>query len=72
MDFNDFSRKTLTIVKNGFVNRNNNSLTYDTNKYSSLTISNTLNYSLKVAEHKFGPTGTESTKTDLNTLCGAC
>jgi hypothetical protein len=40
MDFNDFSRKTLTSQKkNGFVNRNNNSLTYDTNKYSSLTIS---------------------------------
>ena len=70
MDFNDFSRKDIEpIVKNGFVNRNNNSLAFDTNKYSSLTISNTLNYSLAVAEHKFGVLiGTESTKTDLNTL----
>lgn len=70
MDFNDFSRKDIEpIVKNGFVNRSNNSLTFDTNKYSSLTISNTLNYNLTISEHKFGILiGTESTKTDLNTL----
>ena len=70
MDFNDFSRKDIEpIVKNGFVNRSNNSLTFDTNKYSSLTISNTLNYNLNISEHKFGILiGTESTKTDLNTL----
>ncbi|MDI5896922.1 SusC/RagA family TonB-linked outer membrane protein [Flavobacterium yafengii] len=70
MDFNDFSRKDIEpIVKNGFVNRGNNSLAFDTNKYSSLTISNTLNYNLNISEHKFGILiGTESTKTDLNTL----
>lgn len=70
MDFNDFNRKDIEpIVKNGFVNRGNNSLTFDTNKYSSLTISNTLNYNLNISEHKFGILiGTESTKTDLNTL----
>jgi hypothetical protein len=40
-------------------------LTLDTNKYSSLTISNTLNYSLKISDHKIGIlVGTESTKTD--------
>ncbi len=70
MDFNDFQRKDIEpIVRNGFVNRGNNSLTMDTNKYSSLTISNTLNYTLKVSDHKFGfLVGMESTKTDLNTL----
>ena len=70
MDFNDYSRKDIEpIVKNGSVNRDSNSLTFDTNKYSSLTISNTLNYSLTVSEHKFGILiGTESTKTDLNSL----
>ena len=70
MDFNDFNRKDIEpIVKNGFVNRGNNSLTFDTNKYSSLTISNTFNYNLNISEHKFGILiGTESTKTDLNTL----
>lgn len=70
MDFNDFQRKDIEpIVRNGFVNRGNNSLTMDTNKYSSLTISNTLNYNLKVSDHKIGVVvGIESTKTDLNTL----
>nr|WP_314896353.1 TonB-dependent receptor [uncultured Flavobacterium sp.] len=70
MDFNDFNRKDIEpIVKNGFVNRSTNSLTFDTNKYSSLTISNTLNYNLKLSNHKIGVVvGTESTKTDLNTL----
>lgn len=70
MDFNDFQRKDIEpIVRNGFVNRGNNSLTMDTNKYSSLTISNTLNYNLKVSDHKIGVVvGMESTKTDLNTL----
>lgn len=70
MDFNDFHKKDIEpIVSNGFVNRANNSLALDTNKYSSLTISNTLNYDLKLSNHKFGVVvGTESTKTDLNTL----
>jgi TonB-linked SusC/RagA family outer membrane protein len=70
MDFNDFQRKDIEpIVRNGFVNRGTNSLTFDTNKYSSLTISNTLNYSLKVSQHKFGILiGTEAIKTDFNTL----
>ncbi len=70
IDYNDFGRKDIEpIVKNGFVNRNTNSLTMDTNKYSSLTISNTLNYNLKISDHKIGVVvGIESTKTDLNTL----
>lgn len=72
MDYNDFNSKNIEpIVNNGFITRSVNSLTLDTNKYSSLTISNTLNYSLKVSDHKFNfLVGTESTKTDLNTLMG--
>ncbi|MFV7236972.1 SusC/RagA family TonB-linked outer membrane protein [Flavobacterium sp. ZB4R12] len=70
MDFNDFNRKDIEpTVKNGFVNRTTNSLTFDTNKYSSLTISNTLNYNLKISNHKIGVIiGTEAIKTDLKTL----
>lgn len=70
MDFNDFKRKDIEpTVNNGFITRNVNSLTLDTNKYSSLTISNTLNYSLKFSDHKIGIlVGTESTKTDFHSL----
>lgn len=70
MDFNDFKRKNIEpIVNNGFITRNVNSLSLDTNKYSSLTISNTLTYDLKISEHKIGIlVGTESTKTDFNSL----
>ena len=70
IDFNDFQRKDIEPrVNNGFISRSVNSLTFDTNKYSSLTISNTLNYNLKIGNHKIGVlVGTESTKTDLNTL----
>ncbi|UFH46329.1 TonB-dependent receptor [Flavobacterium galactosidilyticum] len=70
MDFNDFKRKDIEpTVNNGFITRNVNSLTLDTNKYSSLTISNTLNYNLKISDHKIGILiGTESIKTDFNSL----
>lgn len=72
MDSNSYGRKDIEpTVHNGFITRSNNSLTMDTNKYSSLTISNTLNYNLKIAEHKIGViVGTESVKTDFNTLVG--
>ncbi|OYX27640.1 MAG: SusC/RagA family TonB-linked outer membrane protein [Flavobacteriales bacterium 32-35-8] len=70
IDFNDFNRKDIEpMVSNGSVNRERNSLTHDTNKYSSLTISNTLSYNVKLSDHKIGViVGTESVKTDLNTL----
>ena len=70
MDFNDFKRKDIEpTVNNGFITRNVNSLILDTNKYSSLTISNTLNYNLKISDHKIGILiGTESIKTDFNSL----
>jgi TonB-dependent starch-binding outer membrane protein SusC len=70
IDFNDYSRKDIEpTVSNGSVNRTNNSLTYDTNKYSSLTISNTLSYNVKLSNHKIGVVvGMESVKTDFNSL----
>ena len=69
-DFNDLTKKNIEpTVKNGFVNRSTNSLAYDTNKYTSITISNTLNYNLKLSDHKIGVViGTESVKSDLSTL----
>ncbi|WP_026712313.1 SusC/RagA family TonB-linked outer membrane protein [Flavobacterium daejeonense] len=70
IDFNDYNKKDIEPkVSNGSVNRDNNSLTLDTNKYSSLTISNTLNYNVKLEDHKIGViVGTESVKTDLNSI----
>lgn len=70
MDYNDFKRKDIEpTVNNGFITRSINSLALDTNKYSSLTISNTLNYDLKLSEHKFGIlVGTESVKIDFHSL----
>ena len=70
IDFNDYSRKDIEpTVSNGSVNRTNNSLTHDTNKYSSLTISNTLSYNVKLSNHKIGVVvGLESVKTDFNSL----
>jgi TonB-linked SusC/RagA family outer membrane protein len=69
-DFNDLTKKNIEpTVKNGFVNRSINSLAYDTNKYTSITISNTLNYNLKLSDHKIGVViGAESVKSDLSTL----
>lgn len=70
IDFNDYNKKDIEpTVSNGSVNRTNNSLTYDTNKYSGLTISNTLSYDVNLSDHKIGViVGTESVKTDLNSL----
>jgi TonB-linked SusC/RagA family outer membrane protein len=72
MDSNSYARKDIEpTVHNGNINRDNNSLTMDTNKYSSLTVSNTLNYNLKISEHKIGVIiGNESVKTDFSTLVG--
>lgn len=72
MDSNSYGRKDIEpTVNNGFITRNNNSLTIDTNKYSSLTISNTLNYNVNIKEHKIGVIiGNESVKTDFSTLVG--
>jgi TonB-linked SusC/RagA family outer membrane protein len=70
MDFSDFKRKDIEQrVNNGFITRNVNSLTLDTNKYSSLTVSNTLSYNLNISDHKIGILiGTEAIKTDFTSL----
>ena len=70
IDYNDYNRKNIEpTVNNGFITRSINSLALDTNKYSSLTISNTLNYDLKLSDHKFGVMiGTESVKIDYHSL----
>ena len=70
IDYNDFERKDIeTTVNNGFITRSNNSLTFDTNKYTSLIFSNTLNYNFEFGEHKIGVLlGTESIKTDFKSL----
>ena len=72
IDANSYARKDIeTTVRNGFITRSNNSLTIDTNKYSSLTISNTLNYNVTHKEHKIGVIiGNELVKTDFSTLVG--
>lgn len=70
VDFSDYSKKDIEPkVDNGFVSRNTNSLSFDTSKYLSLTISNTIKYDLKLTDHKIGLiAGVESVRTDLNKL----
>ncbi len=70
MDSNSYGRKDIEpTVHNGFITRATNSLIMDTNKYSSLTISNTINYNLNISKHKIGIiVGNESVRTDFSTL----
>ncbi len=70
LDFNDFKRKDIeTTVNNGFVTRGNNRLIIDTNKFTSLVFTNTLNYKLELGDHRFGLlVGTESVKNDFDAV----
>ena len=70
LDFNDFKRKDIeTTVDNGLVTRGNNRLILDTNKFSSLVFTNTLNYNLELDDHRFGLlVGTESVKNDFDAV----
>lgn len=70
IDHNRFHRKDIeTTVANGFITRSTNKLTHDTNEYTSLTFSNTLNYNLELGDHRIGVLlGTEAIKTDLNSI----
>ncbi len=72
IDSNTYERKDIEPTVNNFsIKRVNNSLTVDTNKFSSLTVSNTLNYNLKLSDHKIGVlVGTESVKNEFSTLVG--
>lgn len=68
LDYSDFRRKDIEPrVNNGFVNRANNRLIIDQNKFTSVVFSNTLNYNLEIGEHRFGVLiGTESIKDDFD------
>ena len=70
LDFNDFKRKDIEPkVANGFVNRTNNRLILDTNKFSSVVFTNTLNYSYETGDHRFGLlVGVESIKNDFDSV----
>jgi len=70
IDFSDFKSKDIEPrVNNGFITRSNNRLTFDTNKYTSVVFTNTLNYKLEVGEHNFGLLlGAESVKNDFDSV----
>lgn len=70
IDYSDFQRKDIEpTVQNGFITRTNNRLILDTNKFSSLTFTNTLNYNFEVGDHRIGVLlGAEAIKTDFNSI----
>ena len=71
LDFSDFKRKDIEQkVNNGFITRSNNRLIIDTNKFSSLVFSNTLNYDLELGEnHRFSVLlGYEYIRNDFDTF----
>ena len=70
LDFSDFQKKDIERrVNNGFITRSNNRLIWDTNKFTSLVFSNTLNYQLTKGDHRFEVLlGVESIKDDLTTI----
>ncbi|RNL84692.1 TonB-dependent receptor [Sinomicrobium pectinilyticum] len=70
IDHNRFHRKDIeTTVQNGFITRSVNKLTHDTNDYTSFTFTNTLNYELKLGDHRIGVLlGTEAIRTDFNSI----
>ncbi len=72
LDFNDFKKKDIeTTVNNGFVTRGNNRLILDTNKFTSLAFTNTLNYNLELGDHRFNVlVGVESIKDDFDSVTG--
>ncbi|WP_373517280.1 SusC/RagA family TonB-linked outer membrane protein [Pricia sp.] len=70
LDFNDFKRKDIEpTVDNGFVTRTNNRLILDSNKFTSVVFTNTLNYNLELGDHRFGVLlGAESVKNDFDAV----
>jgi TonB-linked SusC/RagA family outer membrane protein len=72
LDFNDYKRKDIEPkVNNGFVTRGNNRLILDTNKFTSVAFTNTLNYNLELGDHRFNALiGAESVKDDFNSVTG--
>ncbi|MRI00598.1 SusC/RagA family TonB-linked outer membrane protein [Kriegella sp. EG-1] len=70
LDYNDIKGKDIeTTVNNGFVTRGNNRLIIDSNKFTSLVFTNTLNYNLEFGDHRFGLlVGTESVRNDSDNV----
>jgi TonB-linked SusC/RagA family outer membrane protein len=71
LDFSDFKRKDIERkVNNGFITRSNNRLLIDTNKFSSLVFTNTLNYDLELGgNHRFSVLlGHEYIRNDFDTF----
>lgn len=71
VDYGAYNRRDIeTRVNNGFVTRSNNRLIIDTNNFTSLIFTNTLNYQLNLNDkHKIGVLlGTESIKDDFNSV----
>ncbi len=70
LDYSDFKRKDIEPrVNNGFVNRANNRLIIDQNKFTSVVFTNTLNYNLEIGQHRFGVLlGTEAIKDDFDSV----
>ncbi|MBD0832581.1 SusC/RagA family TonB-linked outer membrane protein [Aestuariibaculum sediminum] len=71
LDHSNYQRKDIEPrVFNGFITRANNRLIIDSNKFSSLVFSNTLNYQLELNDkHKIGVLlGIESIKDDFSSV----
>lgn len=70
LDYQDFKRRDIEPkVNNGFVTRANNRLIEDGNKFTSVVISNTLNYKVEFGEHRIGALiGVESIKDDSSSV----
>lgn len=70
LDFNDFKRRDIEpTVHNGFITRSNNKLIIDTNKFTSVVFTNTLNYNLELEDHRIGVLlGVESIKNDFDSV----
>ena len=58
IDYNTFfNRNIQTRVRNGFITRPNNRLIHDTNEFSSMVFSNTLNYQVAVGKSRISVLG---------------
>ncbi|MDN3664418.1 SusC/RagA family TonB-linked outer membrane protein [Algibacter miyuki] len=71
IDFSDYHKKDIeTKVDNGSIQRSNNRLIHDTNKFTSLVFTNTLSYQLELNDkHKINVLlGTESIKDDFSSV----
>lgn len=67
VDYNSyFGRDIEPTVRNGFITRSNNRLIHDTNEFTSLVFSNTLNYKLESGNHRLNVlAGVEAIRDDF-------